>query len=90
MMMKYLIYILFGFTLVSCNQSKIDELEKEVQTLKTENNALKNQISEMQDVIIQYENYVNAQRNYSAQIQAQQQQRNFHQQNAQQELNNLP
>ena len=63
---------------------EIDELEKEVQTLKTENNALKNQISEMQDVIIQYENYVNAQRNYSAQIQAQQQQRNFHQQNAQQ------
>ena len=86
MMMKYLIYILFGFTLVSCNQSKIDELEKEVQTLKTENNALKNQISEMQDVIIQYENYVNAQCNYSAQIQAQQQQRNFHQQNAQQHL----
>ena len=85
MMMKYLIYILFGFTLVSCNQSKIDELEKEVQTLKTENNALKNQISEMQDVIIQYENYVNAQRNYSVQIQAQQQQRNFHQQNAQQD-----
>lgn len=74
-----LLFLLVIFGLSSCNQEKIEELENKVMRLKTENKALKSQIEELEKVILNYENYRSAQNHEQEQI-------NWHLQNAQQHI----
>ena len=79
---KYVKYPILAISLLafsSCNQGKIDELEHEVSKLRKENDALKSHIEELEDVISNY-------KSYSARYSDRQNQREWHQQNAQQHL----
>lgn len=80
--MKYLrcltiLIVLLGVS--SCNQGKIENLETQVLELEKENKLLKSHIEELEEIISSYESYRAAQN-------SQQQQRDWHQQNAQQHL----
>lgn len=80
--MKYFRFILLSlilFSSSSCNQGKIEELEDEVYRLEKENKALKSRIAELEETI-------DAQNRYSSQQRSLQQQRDWHNQQAQQHL----
>ena len=87
--MKYLrcltiLIVLLGVS--SCNQGKIENLETQVLELEKENKLLKSHIEELEEIISSYESYRAAQRRQAAYQNSQQQQRDWHQQNAQQHL----
>lgn len=80
--MKYIIKTFFAIFLLvftSCNQSKIENLEYEVSKLEKENATLKSQIEELENVISNYKSYTSR---YSYEME----QRERHQQNAQEHL----
>ncbi len=80
--MKYILFSLISISVLvlsSCNQGKIDELEYEISKLEKENKALKSHIEELEEVISSYELY-------HSRYTAQQEQREWHQRNAQQHL----
>lgn len=80
--MKYVAFTLLTLatlSFTSCNHGKIDKLESKVSQLERENKALKSHIEELENTISLYESY-------SSRYSAQQNQREWHQQNAQQHL----
>lgn len=88
--MKYLrcltiLIVLLGVSSCS-NQGKIENLETQVLELEKENKLLKSHIEELEEIISSYESYRAAQRRQAAYQNSQQQQRDWHQQNAQQHL----
>lgn len=76
---KYSLLVLSLLAFTSCNQDRIDELESEVSKLKKENMALKSHITELENAISIYESY-------NSHYSSLQNQREWHQQNAQQHL----
>lgn len=76
---KYAFIAILLLMATSCNQNKINELEYEVSELEKENEELKSQIKELESVISTY-------KTYHSQYSALQDEREWHQQNAQQHL----
>lgn len=81
--MKYLLYTILLLGLASCNQGTIDNLEEQIEVLQKENENLKAQNEYLLQVISNYENNLVRQRNSAYQ---RQQQRDFHQRNAEQHI----
>ncbi|MDE5685799.1 MAG: hypothetical protein K2I26_04495 [Paramuribaculum sp.] len=75
---NYLVALSF-LAITSCNQGKIDDLEREISKLEKDNKALKSHIEELENAISNYE------RN-CAEYSARKKQREWHQQNAEQHL----
>ena len=81
--MKYLFYTILLLGLASCNQGTINDLEEQIEVLQKENENLKAQNEYLIQIISNYENNLVRQRNSAFQ---RQQQRDFHQRNAEQNM----